>query len=63
MELLLQTITLNWNLMISVSNQWNPGYINNNNIFVHYEKKWFCNTNKIIHQNEKELNNCQYCTE
>jgi len=43
---------------------WNPGYYKYKDfkeIFIPYEKKWFCNTNKIIHGNEKEFLNCKDC--
>lgn len=32
---------------------WNPGYEKDGN-FIPYEKKWYCNHNKLIHQSEKE---------
>lgn len=46
--------------------EWNPGYwrIKKGTLFeefIPYEKKWYCNQNKIIHQSEKEKNNCKYC--
>jgi len=33
---------------------WNPGYYDKWNNFIPYEKKWYCNHNKLIHQSEKE---------
>lgn len=46
--------------------EWNPGFwkINKDGreVWIDYEKKWYCNENKIIHGNEKEYLNCQYCT-
>jgi hypothetical protein len=42
---------------------WNPGYYDKWNDFIPYEKKWYCNQNKVIHQSEKEKNNCKYCKE
>lgn len=41
---------------------WNPGYSSNSG-WISYEKRWFCNENKIIHQNIKEKQNCKYCKE
>lgn len=41
--------------------EWNPGYYDKWENFIAYEKKWYCNPNKIIHQSEKEKNNCKYC--
>lgn len=48
--------------------EWNPGYckIKKGTFFEEftpYEKKWYCPTNKVIHQSEKEKNNCKYCIE
>lgn len=48
--------------------EWNPGYwkINYKTFreeFIPYEKKWYCNFHKIIHQSEKEKNNCKHCIE
>lgn len=40
---------------------YNPGYYNKYVVFIPYEKKYYCNENKIIHQNEKELSNCKFC--
>ena len=40
---------------------WNPGYYDKWENFIPYEKKWYCNHNKLIHQSEKEMNNCQHC--
>lgn len=31
--------------------------------WVPYEKAWFCNTNKIIHNNEKQVLSCKYCSQ
>ena len=42
---------------------WNPGYYDKWNNFIPYEKKWYCNHNKVIHQSEKEKNNCKHCIE
>lgn len=36
---------------------WNPGYYDKWNKFIPYEKKWYCNHNKLIHQSEKEKEN------
>jgi hypothetical protein len=41
--------------------EWNPGYYDKWGVFHPYEKKWFCNFHKLIHQSEKEKNNCQHC--
>lgn len=41
---------------------WNPGYFNKFSQWMEYEKRWFCNKNKIIHQHLKEKENCKYCT-
>jgi hypothetical protein len=41
--------------------EWNPGYYDKWENFIPYEKKWYCNENKRIHQSEKEKNNCKYC--
>lgn len=41
--------------------EWNPGYYDKNEVFQPYEKRWYCNENKIIHNSEKEKNNCKYC--
>ena len=46
-----------------MDNGWNPGYYDKWENFHPYEKKWYCTTNKIIHQSEKEKNNCKYCIE
>jgi hypothetical protein len=51
-----------------MDNGWNPGYwkINYKTFreeFIPYEKKWYCNHNKVIHQSEKEKNNCKHCIE
>lgn len=48
--------------------EWNPGYwrIKKGTLFeefIPYEKKWYCFQNKVIHQSEKEKNNCKYCIE
>ena len=48
--------------------EWNPGYwkINYKTFreeFIPYEKKWYCNFHKLIHQSEKEKNNCKHCIE
>jgi hypothetical protein len=48
--------------------EWNPGYwkIKKGTLFeefIPYEKKWYCPQNKVIHQSEKEKNNCKYCIE
>jgi hypothetical protein len=43
---------------------WNPGYwklAGLGEIFIPYEKKWYCNTNKLIHSSKKEVLNCKYC--
>lgn len=45
---------------------WNPGYWKVSKeglgeIWIPYEKKWFCNENKVIHSSENEKNNCKYC--
>ena len=42
---------------------WNPGYYDKWNNFIPYEKKWYCNHNKLIHQSEKEKekDNCSHC--
>jgi hypothetical protein len=40
---------------------WNPGYYDKWGIFYPYEKKWYCNTNKLIHSSKKEVLNCKYC--
>lgn len=40
---------------------WNPGYYDKWENFIPYEKKWYCNHNKLIHQTEKEMNKCQHC--
>lgn len=45
---------------------WNPGFYKlvKGTIFfefVPYEKKWYCNYYKLIHQSEKEKNNCNHC--
>ena len=46
---------------------WNPGYwkVNKDTLgetWVNYDKNWFCNENKIIHNSEKEKNNCKFCS-
>jgi len=51
-----------------MDNGWNPGYwrIKKGTLFeefIPYEKKWYCTNNKIIHQSEKEKNNCKHCIE
>jgi hypothetical protein len=48
--------------------EWNPGFwrIKKGTLFqefVPYEKKWYCYYHKLIHQTEKEKNNCKYCSE
>lgn len=48
--------------------EWNPGFwrIKKGTLFeefVPYEKKWYCDYHKLIHQSEKEKNNCKYCSE
>ena len=43
--------------------EWNPGYYDKWENFHPYEKKWYCVNNKIIHQSEKEKNNCKHCIE
>jgi len=43
--------------------EWNPGYYDKWENFHPYEKKWYCTINKIIHQSEKEKNNCKHCIE
>lgn len=40
---------------------WNPGYYDKWNNFIQYEKKWYCNHNKQIHQSEKEADKCPHC--
>ena len=44
---------------------WNPGYWKPGKglgeIFVPYEKKWYCNENKLIHNSKEEVKNCKYC--
>lgn len=40
---------------------WNPGYYNTKGVFIQYEKKWYCNENKIIHNSENEMKMCKYC--
>lgn len=47
---------------------WNPGYwkINKDGFgetFIAYEKRWFCNENKVIHASIKQKQNCKYCKE
>lgn len=46
---------------------WNPGYWKPDKelgeVFVPYEKKWYCNENKLIHGSKKEVENCKYCKE
>lgn len=44
-----------------MSTEWNPGFYDKWGNFYPYEKKWYCNKNKVIHQSEKEKNNCQHC--
>ena len=46
-----------------MNNGWNPGYYDKWENFHPYEKKWYCTNNKIIHQSEKEKNNCKHCIE
>jgi hypothetical protein len=46
-----------------MDNGWNPGYYDKWENFHPYEKKWYCTINKIIHQSEKEKNNCKHCIE
>jgi hypothetical protein len=41
--------------------EWKPGYYDKWENFIPYDKKWYCNENKRIHQSEKEKNNCKYC--
>lgn len=41
--------------------EWNPGYYNVKGEYIQYEKRWYCNENKSIHQNIKEKDNCKYC--
>ena len=44
------------------TDDWNPSYKNyKTGEIIFYEKKWYCNENKIIHQNEKEFKNCKHC--
>ena len=43
------------------NDEWNPGYYDENNTFIKYEKSWYCNNNKIIHNSEKEYLNCKSC--
>ena len=45
---------------------WKPGFWKHSKdglglIWVDYEKRWFCNTNKIIHQSVNEYINCKDC--
>ena len=45
---------------------WKPGYYKYNRKTMrvewnNYEKSWFCNVNKIIHHNKKQLLNCKEC--
>lgn len=48
------------------SKEWNPGFIKYNGdgteSFILYEKRWYCNKNKIIHGNENEYLNCKFCS-
>lgn len=41
--------------------KWIPGFYASNGAFIPYEKAWYCNKNKIIHGNEKEMLNCKHC--
>ena len=43
--------------------EWNPGYTDEHGKFIEYEKRWYCNHNKVIHGSGKEFNNCKYCND
>lgn len=49
------------NEFIYYNDEWNPGFYNKDNDFIPYEKRWYCNENKIIHGSLKEKENCKYC--
>ncbi len=38
-----------------------PGYYDKNNVFIEYEKRWYCSENKTIHNSKKEFTNCKKC--
>lgn len=44
-----------------MNKEWNPGYYDLKGNFIIYEKKYYCNENKIIHGSEKEFQNCLKC--
>ena len=35
------------NEFIYYNDEWNPGFYNKDNDFIPYEKRWYCNKNKI----------------
>lgn len=39
------------------SSEWNPGYWRNGNIFIPYEKRYFCDKTKLIYN--KQCNCCK----
>ena len=54
-------------------NDWQPMYklygnklmdaiINNTPTELPYKRSWFCNDNKIIHTNKKQVMTCEYCS-
>jgi hypothetical protein len=50
-----------FNLKFIIMQDWNPGFTDKDGNFHPYEKRWYCNHNKIIHGSEKEYKNCKYC--
>jgi hypothetical protein len=42
-------------------NEWRPGYYDKHGVFIEYERKWYCNETKTIHDSEKEFLKCPHC--
>lgn len=40
---------------------WKPGYLNNLDVYVDYDKSWFCYEEKKIHANKNSFINCKKC--
>lgn len=42
--------------------EWKPGFQDaKKDVFVEYERGWFCNESKIIHTSEKAFLSCKKC--
>jgi hypothetical protein len=42
--------------------EYNPGYYDyKKDCWISYERKWFCQENKIIHNSAKDFINCTHC--